>query len=326
MIFPTGIITVLGTNELTSAMSTINHVMKMISELRDDYGNCIYERLHAQTIALSNMVASLFLFFKIDLNKLLQLPFVRYEDTEFIGCILDIGMIEPKFAKRRVKLLAFATGAVVVTGTKSRSEVYQVYKAAFPHLAKCALVDATGNVVRVSRDEQLLKHAELRRALLLPPNSKEIIRLNIVRQLELFDRMHIKIDTSLLNISRSLDLVTTDSTSRFLVKHDGSGGSMIAAKKVARKRGNAEIGPQSTLGQNVIAISTIGAHSEQQVTLAERREELRRKLRADLVKQTGRAPSEAQLQAAEKKATAPKHTLPIPDDEAFALADELEST
>jgi TATA-box binding protein (TBP) (component of TFIID and TFIIIB) len=328
MIFPTGIVTVLGTNELTSAMRTINHVMSVIRELRDDYGNCIYERLHAQTIALSNMVASLFLFFKIDLNKLLHLPFVRYEDNEFIGCILDIGKIEPKFARRRVKLLAFATGAVVITGTKSRSEVYQVYKAAFPHLAKCALVDAAGNVVRVSREEQLYKHAELRRALLLPPDSKEIIRLNIARQIEMFERMHIgKIDSStLLSMPRTLDLVSTDTTSRFLVKHAGAGGSMIVAKKVARKRGNAESGPQSTLGQNVIAISTIGAHNEKQVTESERRDELRKNIRAALLRETGRAPSEVQMQAAEKRATAPKKTKMLPDDEAYVLAEETEET
>ena len=325
MVFPTGLITALGTSELTSAMRMIDHVISSISQLKNDFGNRMYPYLRAETVSLSNVVASLILFFRIDLNRLLELPFVRYEDNEFIGCILDIGKIAPRFASRRVKLLAFATGAIVITGTKSRSEVFQVYQAAFPYLVRCAEIDASGGVVRVSREEQLRTRPELRRALTLPAHSKEIIRLNVQQQIEMFEDMrvgHLDINGLRPELLGSALARTTVNANGDLVLLPTEQRNLMAVKKVARKRGNAESNVTNTLGQNVVAISTITHHSEKQVAIAEQRDELRKNLRANVIKKRGVEPTKKELDDAERKATAPKQTMLLPPEEAFVLIEE----
>jgi TATA-box binding protein (TBP) (component of TFIID and TFIIIB) len=330
MVFPTGIITQLGTNNLRDAMFTTQHVLRVIGELRDEYGRRMYPQpLRVQTVALSNVVASMFLFFRVDLNKLIELPFVRYEDSEFIGCILDVGKIIKQFERRRVKVLVFSTGAVVFTGTKSSAEVYEVQKATFPHLARCAELDAHGRVVRVSREEQLRTRPELRRAMLLPAGSREVIRLNLRRQVALFDEMKIgKLDMNNLNAEIPLPLALSipggAGASNALVLADSSANSslVLSAKKVARKRGNAESGASSTLGKNIIASSTIGAHNERELSLEAEREQLRQNLRSTVLRKRGVEPSKKDLDAAERRAMQPKATKLLPVEEAMALIEE----
>ena len=332
MVFPTGIITQLGTNNLRDAMFTTLHVLRVIGALRDEFGRQMYPALRVQTVALSNVVASMFLFFRVDLNKLLQLPFVRYEDNEFIGCILDVGKIIKRYERRRVKVLVFSTGAVVFTGTKSSAEVYEVHRETFPHLARCAELDAHGRVVRVSREEQLRTRPELRRAMALPADSREVIRLNLRRQVALFEEMKIgKLDVENLNaevplfnaeIPLPLPLAPGSTALTTLASNSSSALSVLPAKKKARKRGNAESGATSTLGKNIIASSTIGAHSERQISLEAERDALRQNLRSTVLRKRGVEPSKKELDAAERRAILPKATKLLAVEEAVALIEE----
>jgi hypothetical protein len=224
----------------------------------------------------------------------------------------------------------------VFTGTKSSAEVYEVQKATFPHLARCAELDAHGRVVRVSREEQLRTRPELRRAMLLPAGSREVIRLNLRRQVALFDEMKIgKLDMNNLNAEIPLPLVLAipnsgagaggnGGASNALVLANSANSSLVLpAKKVARKRGNAESGASSTLGKNIIASSTIGAHNERELSLEAEREQLRQNLRNTVLRKRGGVePSKKDLDAAERRATLPKTTKLLPIEEAMALIEE----
>lgn len=330
MVFPTGIITVLGINEFSGAMRTTRHVMDTIGAVTDAFGNRIYRTLSAKTVAMTNIVASLALFFRIDLNRLIELPFVRYEDVEFIGGIVDVGMAVPQFAGRRVKLLAFATGAIVITGTKDRGEVFQVYKHVFPYLVRCAAKDTFGRVVQVSREERLRIRPEIRRAMTLPHDSCEIIRINSRKQMEVFESIHGKLDEAEFRRAE-LSAVVAAAAAAAAAGGRGSNalavrtpGDVLAARKTARKRGNAEVAGEFAGGRNAIALSTISDKATQQQQLEEQREKLRKTLRDGLVRRSGgREPSHAELDRAVRRETAPKHTLLLKPEDAYVLVDEI---
>jgi hypothetical protein len=91
---------------------------------------------------------------------------------------------------------------------------------------------------------------------------------------------------------------------------------------VARKRGNAESGASSTLGKNIIASSTIGAHNERELSLEAEREQLRQNLRSTVLRKRGVEPSKKDLDAAERRAMQPKATKLLPVEEAMALIEE----
>ena len=314
MVFPTGIITVLGINEFAGAMRTTRHVMDVVSQIKDSYGQPIYRDLSAKTVAMTNIVASLALFFRIDLNKMIELPFVGYEDEEFIGGIVDVGMIAPQFSGRRVKLLAFSTGSIVITGTKNRGEVFQVYKVVFPYLVQCAAKDTFGRVVQVSREQRLSIRPEIRRAATLPPDSREIIRINARKQMEVFESIHGKLDEE--NFKRAEQSRKDEIALR-------PSQALAPPKKTVRKRGNVELASELAVGRNVIALSTINDKATKQLELEEQRVKLRKALREGLVRKTGHEPSKSELDQALKRQTAPKHTAILEPQEAYVLADEI---
>jgi TATA-box binding protein (TBP) (component of TFIID and TFIIIB) len=324
-VFPPGLLISLGSRELVEAMRATSITIDEIRSMTDNRSQPLYENLRVKAVKLRNVVATAFLFFGINFEKLLENHFVSFEES-FIGCIVKVHLMHKKYAKRRIKVLAFEEGAIVITGTKNRVEVLDVYAIVFPYLARCAVFDRAGagaSTTATSKRKNVAlqrTEADRRRARALPPTSKEIIHLSEAHII----RMYVEANNlQPTGAAASKSLVPVPLTSRALVRVDGN--ETEAERRVAElgTRFKRRATDETANMRNTIALTTMLQHTEQErqrVEFEERRkEETRRALKQKLMQE----PTRRELDRELKRRDAPKHTNILSYEESMALAEDI---
>lgn len=327
-IFPPGLLISLGSRELSDAMVATQLTVDQIRSIKvwTTRPRFLYPDLSVKAIKLRNVVATSFLFFGIDFELLLKNNFVRFEDR-FIGCIMYVSQMHPRYAKRRIKVLVFEGGAIVITGPKTRFEVLDVYSIVFPHLARCATFGGQSNWAKKNNfkyagrksNMQARIEADQRRARALPPTSKEIIHLNTSHLVRMYvEANNLRPSTASYADNGRLVPFGVKSNALVLNSVDASKRDIEIGTRFKRRAND-----ETMLARNVIALQSMGQYERAQ---AERLEFERNRRDAARTKLTGalqREPTSRELDKEINRQSAPKRTNVLSFEESLALAEDV---
>ena len=145
-----------GAKKESDAELSINRMIKIISNLRDEQGHRPYSDMRIVRKRVHNVVGSTSVPFHIDLKVFARFNFVRYVQDNFVGAIVMLSQIEgvDMQSHRKVKALVFKSGNIVIMGAKSIDHIKSLYCLLYPYLARAAVQDGLPVQFRV-RESQL---------------------------------------------------------------------------------------------------------------------------------------------------------------------------
>ena len=165
-----------GARDMDQAVFCIQSMLDILRSLRDHYNIRIYESLHCVSVALVNVVGDIDLGFGVDLNRLSQFAFVKYDPEEWPTAAVRMRELAPEtYGKRKVTALISDEGKIVFSGCRDRRELARVFHDILPLVISCCAQSVAP--VTTTGDEQRRAAIKRTRVHSLPPLSQAVVKL-----------------------------------------------------------------------------------------------------------------------------------------------------
>lgn len=190
-IFASGKIDCKGAQSVADAVRCVQFLIDVIAGCTAHDGSRPYEKLRCTQLSLQNMVGMIKLPCIVDLKLLARKPYVSFDRKLFNMAFINMSLKFPRrYAERSEKVLVSQRGFVVITGSRGRHCVREVYHDVVDDLANAARTLSA----EAPREEALIARstAAARRIRAMHANSNNVIfvkplRIRDARQMRLSD-------------------------------------------------------------------------------------------------------------------------------------------
>lgn len=250
-LFSTGVIHTTGSRSLESAHDATYFVLDLLHAFCES--GQVYPYKHARILGVnvSNMVGTTFVPFSVNLKKLTANRHVTLDRARFCGACVDLSGLSPKFSGSKAKVLVFQSGALIITGTRTTSDMKLAHDEVFPLLAKSILDVGLGVENSVPRTH--IRRAQESYRLANVRNDASIVPLNMVENEERLSELH---------DGGGLDLVTTSARNTSIQTRTGATAPL-------------DVGEMTVTDRNVIAINSFATARVNEQRELVRRDECR---------------------------------------------------
>lgn len=179
-----------GAQQIEDSRLSIERMIAIIRDLRDENGVAPYASLRVRTVSVPNVVGSTRVPFRINLRALARYDFVRYVSDEFVGAIVTVSQISTARRDLNTKALVFESGNLVIMGARSRDHVASVYKLIYQYIARAAVQDELPIAMRVTKSQRRRAESDQRKIAALPAGAKNVIAISPSFQADEFQRVN----------------------------------------------------------------------------------------------------------------------------------------
>jgi TATA-box binding protein (TBP) (component of TFIID and TFIIIB) len=294
LVFPTGKATTTGAKSFSVGLWATRCAVDIISSTVDDWGNPLYPDLKIKRSGIKNVVASLSLFFHVNISALAKQhsKFVHTSAGFWVSVVMELNTMGlPEYADRTATVLVFEEGMLVFTSAKGRADVIGIFRRILPILVQFAKPNTARWQTPLLHDK-----ASKMDAIRAPPPTLAIMPGPL----------------SSPSTAASQALVTTTGAGQSLV--DTIGGAKLQKTNNKRSSNTSE----AAVARNLIALTTMEEHTSKKAKLDAQRAEMLSALRATGV---GNGSSIVGFKAPRKPPTTLR-TKMLSDADAFTLISE----